>query len=405
MNGKKIQLCFVLFVLLITLSLITGCVEVAPPSGEQNASAYGPANTGGSMKDLVKDQGQQGSNVNQGSEGQSSSSQTTNNQTEPTIPAPPTPNESFVQVTPKKNYEELDQGAPVSYLPYNRPVSTNDTQYVTIHYISNQSFSKNASAYAYELVTPPLFIDLGFYPKMITDELEVYKRTGDKEGTITYSKTHPSRDSWFEMRVYDLSTGQEILREGYGKTYSLTNKTAAIRRAGKFQFDFMGDAIAVDIAMKIPVNSSTISMYSNVSSLIEDQKVKSGLLPRVFIEGSELGSGWQQTGDVVHTPTHYSSIYTMPSSGSKIIQDITKYSQGQDTNTAYLETKKTNAGETQISVLAGDEGYGFESVRKTGVTFRQGSYLVQLTSYSIPPVSLDSLKRYATIISGKISNN
>ena len=205
------------------------------------------------------------------------------------------------------------------------------------------------------------------------------------------------------MRVYDTKTNEEILREGYGKTYSLTNKTAAIRRAGSFQFDFMGDNVAADIAMKIPVDSATIDAFTNVSTLIGDEKTRSSLLPSVFLKESDLGQGWQTTGDLIHTPVIYSSIFIAPSSGSKMTQDISKYPGVQDAVTNYEQTKSANAGETQVSITAGDEGYGFESIRKTSVVFRQGAYLVQLTSYSVPPVSFDELKRLATLISGRIS--
>ena len=402
MKRVRVPISILIIAILMVCAFFTGCVEVTPPTGEQNASAYGPVSQGsGDMKDLVKGQNQttpvqtSGPSPQQGSTDPVSTSS-------PETPLPPVENGSFVKVTPK-DYSQLKSDTQTSYLPYNRPISTDSRQFLTIYEILNQSFVKNASAYAYKLVTPPLYIELGFYPKMVTDEQEVYKRTGDKEGTIKYTKVRPSQDAWFEMRVYDMDTNQEIMREGYGKTYSLTNKTAAIRRAGTFQFDFMGDSIAADIAMKIPVDSSTVNAYSNVSSLIEDQKIKSGLLPSVFLQEADIGSGWQRTGDLIHTPVKYSSILILPSSGSKLTQDISKFPGAQDAVSQYAQTKSANSGETHISITAGDEGYGFESIRKTGVVFRQGAYLVQLTSYSVPPVSLDELKRLATLVSGRIN--
>ena len=368
---------------------------MTPSSGGNNADSYVPVSQGdGDIKDMIKDQNQAPATQEQ--------AQVTPEQSSPETVLPPAENESFIRVTPKE-YSQLKQDSPASYLPYNRPVSTDSREFLTIYEILNQTFAKNATAYAYNLVTPPLYIELGFNPKIVTDEQEIYKRTGDKEGTIKFTKTRPSQDAWFEMRVYDMDTNQEILREGYGKTYSLTNKTAAIRRAGTFQFDFMGDSIAADITMKIPVDNSTVNAYSNVSSLIEDKKIKSGLLPSVFLQETDMGQGWQRTGDLIHTPVKYSSILILPSSGSKLTQDISKFPGSQDAVTQYAQTKSANSGETHIAITAGDEGYGFESIRKTGVVFRQGPYLVQLTSYSVPPVSLDELKRLATLVSGRIT--
>ena len=387
-----------IFLSLLFFTIITGCVEVTPPSGQQETGSYG-METGGDMKDLVKNQqttspGQEAANT--------SDVQKTGDQQNTDNPTPPLPNESFIQVTPM-SYDELQNDESVSYLKYNRPVSTTERQYITIHNMTNQLFSKNASAYAYELITPPLYIDLGFIPKMVTDEQEVYKRTGDKEGTIVYTKTRPSQDAWFEMRVYDTTTNQEILREGYGKTYSQTNKSAAVRRAGKYQFDFMGDAIWVNITMKIPVDSSTLSLYSNVSDLIEDQKKRETLMPSVFLQDKDLGQGWQKIGDEIHSTTKYSSVYNIPSTGLKLSQDITRYSSSKEIDEAYLATKENNKAESQVSIITGDEGYGFESIRKTGIVFKDNLYLVELTSYSVPPVSLNELKRYSSLISDRIS--
>lgn len=396
----KSQVLFILFaVSLILLISITGCVEVAPPSGGQNASAYGLSSTGGDLKNGSENP----QNSSQSQQGTGDAQQGNySSEGAPNASMPPVPNESFVKVTPR-DYDELSQDRQVSYLQYNRPQNSTDKQYITIYNLTNQSFSRNASAYAYDLVSPPLYIDLLFYPKMITDELERYKRTGDKEGTVVYNKIRPSQDSWFEMRIYDQDTNEEILREGYGKTYSLTNKTAAVRQGGRLQFDFMGDEISADIIMKIPVNSSAYGNYSQVSSLLDEKKVESGLLPGVYLILPDFAQGWQQSGDSIHTSSQYSSIFILPSTGSKLVQDISRFGNSQDTIAAYQQTKDKNAGESMITVLNGDEGYGYESVRKTGVVYRQGAYLVQLTSYSVPPVSLEDLKRYAALISGRIN--
>jgi len=404
MSQRRFTIITLIIVSLVTGIMLTGCVEVAPPSGQENASAYGLAsNGGGDMKDLVEDSNQSSpdqAQTNGGPVTDPETSQTTSGA--PEVNLPDVENGSVVKVAPRE-YEALQSDTPTSYLPYSRPVVTADRHFITIYEITNQTFAKNASAYAYDITTPPLYINLGFYPKMVTDTQEAYKRTGDKEGTIIYTKTRPSQDAWFEMRVYDLDSNQEILREGYGKIYAPTNKTAAIRRAGKFQFDFMGDAIAADIALKIPVNSSTFEAYTDVSSQIEGQKIKSGLLPPVFLQISDLGTGWQQTGELTHTASQYSSVFNQHSSGSKLTQEISKYSGTTEAAAGYSQTKNKNTGESQVASMAGDEGYNFESVMKTGVAFRQGLYVVQLTSYSVPPISLSELNRYATIISGRIN--
>jgi len=395
----------VIIILLIWCTLFSGCVEVTPPSGQNNAQSYGPTSQeNANIKNLIKDQNASSSNPNPTSaSAQGEISKQPGGTASPEAALPLAENESFVKVTPR-DYSHLKQEIPTSYLPYNRPVSTSDRQYVTIYELLNQTFANNASAYAYHLVTPPLYIEMAFYPKMAIDEQEVYKRTGNKEGTIKYTKIRPAQDAWFEMRVYDRDTNEEILREGYGKTYSLTNKTAAIRRSGNFQFDFLGDSISADIVMKIPVNSSTVTTYSEIHELMEEQKTKSELIPPIYLTREDLGEGWQQTGELIHTPRTYSSIFVMQSTGSKLTQEITQYSNISEAETNYAHTKTVNSGETLTPITAGDEGYGFESIRKTSVVFRQGVYLVQLVSYSIPPVSFDELKRLANVVSERITH-
>lgn len=403
---ERSQVIFILVIAsLLCMTYMTGCVEVTPPSGQQEAEAYGPLTTTGDIKDLVNNtKPVETSNTSSQAFPSSQDTPVQVDSTSPEAAMPTVPNDTLIEVTPR-DYQQLVTSTPASYQPFNRPHVSPDRQFVTIYEILDKQFARNASAYAYELITPPLYVDLGFYPKMIEDIQEVYKRTGDKEGTVVYKRTRPSQDAWFEMIVYNLDTGEEVLREGYGKRYSLTNKTSVIRSAGKFQFDFIGNDINADIRIRIPVSIDLLDSYTDVSSLIDQKQQQAGLLPAVYLVVSDLTPGWQQGGDTSHTASQYSSIFINPSVGSKIVQEINKYSSQNEAIAAYSKTKDLNAGERLVTVMSGNEGYGFESLRKTGVVFRQGAYVVQLTSYSVPPVPFTDLKRYASILSTRINQN
>lgn len=59
MNRVRVPIGIHIIAILMVCAFFTGCVEVTPPTGEQNASAYGPVSQGsGDMKDLVKGQNQ-----------------------------------------------------------------------------------------------------------------------------------------------------------------------------------------------------------------------------------------------------------------------------------------------------------------------------------------------------------
>lgn len=401
---ERSQVIFILVIAsLLCLTYLSGCVEVTPPTGQQEAEAYGPLTTTGDIKDLVNNT--KPAETTDSSSPAVPSGQDTPVQVDSSSPEaalPTVPNDTLIEVVPR-DYQQLVTSTPASYQPFNRPHISPEREFVTIYEILDKQFARNASAYAYELLTPPLYVDLGFYPKMIEDIQEVYKRTGDKEGTVVYKRTRPSQDAWFEMIVYNLDTGQEILREGYGKRYSLTNKTSVIRSAGKFQFDFIGNDINADIRIKIPVSTDLLDSYSDVSSLIDQKHQQAGLLPPVFLVVSDLTQGWQQGGDTTHSASQYSSLFINPQTGSKIVQEINRYAGQNEAIAAYSKTKEQNAGERMVVVMSGTEGYGYESIRKTGVVFRQGAYVVQLTSYSVPPVPFTDLKRYASILSSRIN--
>ena len=399
---ERSQVIFIAVILLMVAVLIfSGCVQVTPPSGEKNASAYGPTSHGGSIKDMGNNQSNE--NRDESAKGNTNEKTTGSGSENNTGAVNNTVSKSFVQVTPR-DYSELQSEKSSSYISYGMHTSSNDEKLLTI-YEFNQSFLNNATAYTYDLINPPLYVILNFTPKMVEDTIEVYKRTGDKEGTVTYKKSIPSRDSWFEMRVYNLDTGEEIAKDGFGRTYDITNKTTIIRTNGRLEFDFMGDQMSANISMKIPVNSSVIKEYSEINALLEQKKEGYKLLPSVFITEKDLPEGWQTREGSTHTETQYRSMLLSSLKGSSIDQDILLYADPDKAIEGYDQTKQKNSGENMVTILNGDAGYGFESVRKTGVVFRQGNYVVQLTSFSYPPVSIVDLKGYSSVISNRIIQN
>lgn len=394
--------------LIASLILICGCVEVTPPTGTQNASAYGSAGSGGNLTSGMANrtpapvpfpngESNETANVNSTASGAVST-------TGPQEKLPTPPNVAVVQVTPR-NYEGLPTAVPTqSYsAQLNQSAIGPGKQYVNIYEI-NHSFVNDAIAYSYTVVNPPLYIDLGFLPVLGNDVISYQKRTGDKDGQINVTVNRPLKDSWFEMRVYNTKDGSEVMREGFGKTYSQDNKTVSLLTSGTYEFDFVGNQMNATITLKVPMSDAALLQLQNVTGMLEEQKQSAGLISSVYLVISDLPSEWIQAGDIVKTGTEYQSIFIYPASGYKLDQKIKKFTSPDAAISAMNALKTAASGDNPATTLIGQGGFQYESVRKSELTFVQGYYLVDLVSYSVPPVPVTELQRYGGIIVSRINS-
>ncbi|HWQ66919.1 MAG TPA: hypothetical protein VN372_08620 [Methanospirillum sp.] len=400
----------ILFVILIMVGILflAGCVEVTPPSGNTEASAYGPVGGTGSM---TKGDGKQTSpdgttapeQANPSSGNQSPGKNSNQSSSEsPQVDLPGVPNTGVIEVAPRSNPQSSSDSSSYSSP---KPLVTQDLgqAYVTI-YEFNKTFTNDAVAYAYDLQNPPLYIDLKFDPQMGTDLISHQKRTGDKEGMVDISVTRPLKDAWFEMRVYNQADGSDVLSEGFGKLYSAGNKSVVLRTAGRYQFDFMGDFIFANITMKVPMSIEAMKQYREIQDMLDQKKVDSEKIPATYLELSDLGGGWEYSGDITHSDTQYESVFSIPSSGYKLKQTITRFASSDEAKARFNTLKSEAASEHPVPAIVGEEGFQYESVRKTSIVFVQGIYLTELTSFSVPSVAISDLQRYAGIIVSRIKS-
>jgi hypothetical protein len=110
---------------------------------------------------------------------------------------------------------------------------------------------------------PPLQITFEVSPDMITDQKYIMPSSGSTEG---YYKTitRPSENAWFEVSVLNSQTGEQIMRDGYGKTYDQTTgkRTLSIYKNGPYAFQLSGSAVTVDfqaVSTGKPVTVATTS--------------------------------------------------------------------------------------------------------------------------------------------------
>lgn len=408
MDRRKSDIVLSAVLLILCTLIVSGCVEVTPPSGTQEASSYGPVGTGGNLTDSLDQKtpgpspvSSQAPVVSQNPVSQVSPGSQSQGQEGPEGKIPPPPSQGIVQVTPR-SMEGLPVATPTSsYSSLTENASIGPEEgFVTI-YEMNHSYVNDAVAYAYTLEQPPLYVDISFEPVYGQDVISFQKRTGDKEGQIDVTVNRPLKDAWFEMIVYNMKDGSEILREGYGKTYSQSNKTFALRTSGSYQFDMLGNKINATVQLKVPRSMADIAMYQNVSGMLSSQKENEGKIPEIFLVVSDLQAGWTVAGDVTRTETEYQSLFQ--NDYITLRQKINKYDSTQAA-LAELERKRGTSGTTAPS-LVGQSGFQEDSASKSQLVFVQGLYLVELSSFSAPNhVSLADLQSYGRTIISKISS-
>ncbi|MDD1729117.1 MAG: hypothetical protein LUQ50_08605 [Methanospirillum sp.] len=392
-----------IILLICCILLICGCVEVTPPAGTTDAAAYGSAGSSGNLTSGLDTRTPTpvtpgtGTAIQSPGTIQSTPEGGSNNTT--MIP----PDIPIVKVTPRSL-----EGLPVptdtqSYSALNnRSAIGPNAEFITIYEI-NHSFANDAIAYAYTLENPPIYIDLKFMPVNGTDVISYQKRTGDKEGQIEITVNRPLKDAWFELRVYNQKDGSEVLREGFGKTYSQTNKTVVLRSSGSYQFDLVGNLMNASVILKVSVNSATLSQFQNVSNLIDTRKKEAGLIPAIYLTLSDLPADWKVSGDITHTDAAYESVFVNPITGHKLQQNIKRYDSTEKALAALAGLKTAASAESPAATLIGQGGFQYESVRKSEVAFVQSLYLVELVSYSVPAVTLADLQKYGGLMISRIN--
>lgn len=121
-----------------------------------------------------------------------------------------------------------------------------ETMYREIYH-DNVTFSYSTIAFSYNLNMPPLIIEYTVWPKMIKDTKAFTSRFGKKEDEVV-STTFPSPDAWFEIVARDKTTGEVVLKNGYGRDYEENlNQKAELLKTGDYQIDFHGNDVTVDI--------------------------------------------------------------------------------------------------------------------------------------------------------------
>jgi hypothetical protein len=125
------------------------------------------------------------------------------------------------------------------------------TEYISVYY-GNIACRNNKTAFTYNLVRPPLVIEMCFSPNMTSRTIwydSKYENVGERTETVTSISPY----AWFEVIVRDPVSGQVIAQEGFSRGYSVdTGKDLTIRSQGKYLIEFSGNELSAQIQMKVP---------------------------------------------------------------------------------------------------------------------------------------------------------
>ena len=151
--------------------------------------------------------------------------QTTLTTTTPSYVTEVTP---FITVTPTSGYRTI-------------PPTTQTIQdkYCRIYTSPENTFEYNTTAIAFDLRSPPMYINYTVKPSNITYKKVIdSKLTGGGEKEITIDTYSPY--SWFEVTVRSKSTGEIYLQDGFGtKKYTeYINRTLKVLKRDNIQVEF-----------------------------------------------------------------------------------------------------------------------------------------------------------------------
>jgi hypothetical protein len=119
-------------------------------------------------------------------------------------------------------------------------------------YYANLAFKNNKTAYTYELVRPPLVIEMCFSPNMTSRTIWYESQYGSHEEK-TQTVTSISPYAWFKVVVRDPVSGQVIAEDGYAKGFSVEpGKDLTIRSPGNYLIEFSGNELSAQIQVRVP---------------------------------------------------------------------------------------------------------------------------------------------------------
>lgn len=135
-------------------------------------------------------------------------------------------------------------------------------------YTKSASYTYNGYTFGFNQKNPPMFINYTVIPKNVTVNRVFTDPNTKQTKTLTYSDF--STSSWFEITVRDNTTGDIILKDGFGgsKGYSTyLSRTLKILKSGDLIIEFRGNDIQASATIWVkPHENFNESRFSEFNS-------------------------------------------------------------------------------------------------------------------------------------------
>jgi hypothetical protein len=141
---------------------------------------------------------------------------------------------------------------PVVGPTYGKPPATTQVQttYVEIYNASHR-FNYDTVARSFALKKAPMVIEFSVSPDMVERVKEGTSQYGEKE-EFSVTTTVPSEQAEFSVKVYDKTTGDIVLDEGYGRIYGYSDEqTLMIRTPGFYHIELTGAYVDVTTIISV----------------------------------------------------------------------------------------------------------------------------------------------------------
>lgn len=160
--------------------------------------------------------------------------------------------------TPTLNSDYVSQATPYPDIPTPTPLPVNrqlpdDTPATPVYpEVLCESIDLNGEAHAWTInaMYPPLIVDIDVTPETETRTVVYQSSYGDRDedtGTVT----RISQSSYFEVTIRD-ANGNIVAQDGFNGKYTVgRSKHLIVRTGGVYQVDLRGNAVKVDISIKV----------------------------------------------------------------------------------------------------------------------------------------------------------
>ena len=119
---------------------------------------------------------------------------------------------------------------------------------------------------------------------------------------------------------------------------------------------------------------------------------------------NDLPHGWMTSGDPTKNATMYQAdfVYIGGSTGIPLTFTINKYPSVNNAKTTFSQMKSAITNVRVDSLYIGDEGFGYQGVANSAVSFRHSNLIISISTFAYPPIKISDLQPYGELVNSRI---